>query len=122
MKSLSGYLVAFVVAIVVWMVLSKVIQKFVKGEPAVYWTVIQWITSGSLWAVWIMQDAANIAVYLPRSLSLGSSWLSPSTSFSGWAFSSTLRGDKIQKVVTEKSDVRDIRSATIIDFVYAVIL
>jgi hypothetical protein len=33
-----------------------------------------------------------------------------------------LKGDKIQQIVNEKSEVRDIRSATIIDFVYAGIL
>lgn len=121
-KSLSGYFVAFGAAIVVWMLLSKVIQKYVKGEPAGYWTVIQWITSGSLWAVWIMQDAANIAVYLPRSLSLAQFLAFALYIFFGLGILFYLRGDKIQKVVTEKSDVRDIRSATIIDFVYAIIL
>ena len=33
-----------------------------------------------------------------------------------------LRGDKIQQIVTEKSRVTDIRSATIIDFIYALLL
>lgn len=121
-KSISGYFVAFAAAIVVWIVLSRVIKKFVTGEPARYWTVIQWVTSGSLWAVWIMQDAANIAVYLPRSLSFGQFAAFALYIFFGLGILFYLRGDKIQKVVTEKSDVRDIRSATIIDFVYAVIL
>lgn len=121
-KSVSGYFVAFAAAIVVWIVLSRVIKKFVTGEPARYWTVIQWITSGSLWAVWIMQDAANIAVYLPRSLSFGQFAAFALYIFFGLGILFYLRGDKIQKVVTEKSDVRDIRSATIIDFVYAIIL
>lgn len=121
-KSISGYFVAFAAAIVVWILLSRVIKKFVTGEPAKYWTVIQWITSGSLWAVWIMQDAANIAVYLPRSLSFGQFAAFALYIFFGLGILFYLRGDKIQKVVTEKSDVRDIRSATIIDFVYAIIL
>lgn len=121
-KSLSGYLVAFVVAIIVWIALSKIIRTFVKGEPRPFWTGFQWITSGSLWAVWIMQDAANIAVYLPRSLSLTQFLIFALYIFLGLGVLFYLRGDKIQKVVTEKSDVRDIRSATIIDFVYACIL
>jgi hypothetical protein len=33
-----------------------------------------------------------------------------------------LRGDKIQSIVTEKSDVTDIRSASIIDFAYLIVL
>lgn len=121
-KSLSGYFVAFIAAIIVWIVLSRIIKKFTKGEPHPGWTVFQWITSGTLWAVWIMQDAANIAVYLPRSLSFGQFAAFALYIFLGLGILFYLRGDKIQKVVTEKSDVRDIRSASIIDFVYAIIL
>lgn len=121
-KSLSGYFLAFVVAIVVWIVLSRIIRKYTKGKPHPGWTVFQWITSGTLWAVWIMQDAANIAVYLPRSLSFGQFAAFALYIFLGLGVLFYLRGDKIQRVVTEKSDVRDIRSASIIDFVYAIIL
>ncbi|HLR31381.1 MAG TPA: hypothetical protein VK074_02760 [Fodinibius sp.] len=121
-KSLSGYFLAFVVAIVVWVALSNVIRKYFVGKPHKVWTVFQWITSGALWSVWIMQDAANIAVYLPRSLS-GEQFAAFSIYiFLGLGLLFYLRGDRIQQVVTEKSDVRDIRSATIIDFVYAIIL
>jgi len=121
-KSLSGYLVAFVAAAIVWVLLSRIINKFVKGKPHPVWTVFQWITSGTLWAVWVMQDAANIAVFLPRSLSLGQFLAFALYIFFGLGILFYLRGDKIQQVVTEKSDVRDIRSASIIDFVYAIIL
>lgn len=121
-KSLSGYLLAFVIAIVVWVVLSKIIRNYFVGKPHKMWTVFQWITSGTLWSVWIMQDAANIAVYLPRSLSLGQFLGFALYIFFGLGLLFYMRGDRIQKVVTEKSDVRDIRSASIIDFVYALIL
>lgn len=121
-KSISGYFVAFIAAVIVWIALSKLIKKFVKGEPHKAWTAFQWVTSGSLWAVWIMQDAANIAVYLPRQLSFAQFAIFALYIFFGLGVLFYLRGDKIQKVVTEKSDVRDIRSATIIDFVYAIIL
>ena len=33
-----------------------------------------------------------------------------------------LKGDRIQKIVSEKAGIADIRSATIVDFVYALIL
>lgn len=121
-KSLSGYFVAFVAAIIVWIAISRLIIKFFKGKPHPAWTVFQWITSGTLWAVWIMQDAANIAVYLPRALSFGQFAAFALYIFFGLGVLFYLRGDKIQQVVTEKSDVRDIRSASIIDFVYAIIL
>jgi len=33
-----------------------------------------------------------------------------------------MKGDRIQKIVTEKTKVTDVRAATIVDFVYAIIL
>ena len=83
---------------------------------------MQWITSGSLWAVWVMQDAANVAIYLPRSLSLCQFLVFALFIFFGLGILFFLKGDKIQQIVTEKSRVTDIRSATIIDFIYAILL
>jgi len=121
-KSLSGYFVAFTVAIIVWMGLNKLLKKLFTGEPGLFWTPLQWLVSGCLWAVWIMQDAANIAVYLPRSLAFNEFIVFTGFIFCGLGILFYLKGDKIQKIVTEKSFVTDVRSATVIDFVYALIL
>jgi hypothetical protein len=69
-----------------------------------------------------MQDAANIAVYLPRSLSPVQFVVFAGFVFAGRGLLFYLRGDKIQRVVDEKTDVIDVRPATVIDFVYALIL
>jgi hypothetical protein len=121
-KSVSGYLVAFIVAIVVWLSLNRLMVKWFKGNPHPVWRPLQWVISGALWAVWLMQDAANIAVYLPRSLSVNGFLMFTGFVFFGLGLLFYLRGDKIQRIVTEKSDVADVRSATVIDGVYAVIL
>lgn len=121
-KSLTGYFLAFAVAIIVWFVLSKPLDKFFTGEAKPHWGPIQWVVSGCLWAVWVMQDAANIAVYLPRSLSFNGFLLFTGFIFFGLGLLFYLRGDRIQKIVTEKSYVTDVRSATVIDFVYAIVL
>lgn len=121
-KSVSGYGVAFIAAYFIWFVLTqkKLIRYKGKAHPA--WNVAQWISSGSLWAVWIMQDAANIAVYLPRSLSVEALIFMNLFIFTGLGILFYLRGGQIQEVVTKKSDTIDVRPATIIDLVYAVIL
>lgn len=122
-KSLSGYLLAFAAGLIVWLLVTKGLEKrFSKSKAAPYWLPIQWITSGTLWAVWVMQDAANIAVYLPRAMSLGQFLGFALFIFFGLGILFYLRGDKIQQIVTEKSRVTDIRSATIIDFVYSLLL
>jgi hypothetical protein len=121
-KSLSGYFLAFAVAIGIWLLLNRQLMKWFKGKPHPVWSPMQWVISGSLWAIWLMQDAANIAVYLPRSLSFNAFLLFTGFIFFGLGLLFYLRGDKIQRIVTEKSDVTDVRSATVIDGVYAVIL
>ena len=122
-KSVSGYALAFAVAFGVWIVLSKVLERWTKGtEPHPLWRIGQWIISGVLWAVWLMQDAANIAVYLPRSLSLLEFIAFAGVIVAGLGLLFYMRGERVQQVVTEKTNVVDVRSATIIDAVYAVIL
>jgi phosphate/sulfate permease len=67
-KSLYGYLIAFLLAILVWYLTARFVDRHFKDKPGLGWTVLQWITSGLLWSVWLMQDASNIAVFLPRKL------------------------------------------------------
>ncbi|MEQ8909929.1 MAG: hypothetical protein RIC95_12095 [Vicingaceae bacterium] len=121
-KSVSGYLVSFISAIIVWFAIRKFVTYKFKGKAHPIWMVVQWITSGTLWSVWVMQDAANIAVFLPRSLSLATFLGFTLFIFFGLGLLFYMRGDRIQKIVNEKSGIADIRSATLVDFVYALIL
>ena len=86
------------------------------------WTVIQWIISGTLWAVWIMQDGANIAVFLPRQQELWHFIIFSGTIFLGLGLLFYLRGDKIQRIVSEKVRISDVRAATLVDFSYVILL
>jgi len=121
-KSFLGYLLAFVIAIVVWFILEKFVETYLKGQAKPYWYILQWITSGTLWAVWIMQDAANIAVFLPRQLNVWEFLGYTGFVFLGLGFLFYMKGDRIQGIVTEKTRVTDVRAATLVDFVYAIIL
>lgn len=122
-KSISGYVVAFVLAIVVWAVVSRYIAPRYSGTEAPrYWIALQWLSTAFLWMSWLQQDAANIAVYLPRTLNAAQVAVFTGFIFIGLGLLFYLRGDRIQRVVDEKTDILDIRSATIIDFVYALIL
>lgn len=122
MKSFIGYVLAFVLAIIVWFILEKFVENYLKGKPNPIWDVFQWITSAVLWSVWIMQDAANIAVFLPRQLGLWEFIGFTSFIFLGLGFLFYMKGDRIQSVVNEKTRVTDVRAATLVDLVYAVIL
>ncbi len=122
MKSVSGYFVAFTVSIVLWLAAYRIFRVLRKGEAKPSWFLALWVSSGALWSVWIMQDAANVAVYLPRSLSPGELFAFCFLLVGGLALLIRDGGGRIQEVVREKHDVQDVRPATIINLVYAGIL
>lgn len=127
MKSLLGYVLAFALAILVWQVITRLLDKrFIENPISAkekrIWTVLQWSSTGFLWGQWLIQDFANIFVYLPRSLTgmeIGIS-LTLLLLMLGYIFYS--RGGSIQEIVKVKTNTVDIRSATIIDFLYALVL
>jgi len=74
LKSVSGYGLSFALAMLVYLPFCKCIQSYCannRGKHMMFWIPFQWLTTGVLWSVWLMQDMSNIAVYLPRSLHWG---------------------------------------------------
>ena len=121
-KSMSGYILAFFLGFIVFITIAKLAKKYFVGEAKFGWTIAQWITSGTLWSVWLMQDAANIAVYLPRSMAFSEFLGFALVVFFGLGLLLYYKGGRIQKIVTEKSVITDVRFATIVDFIYCIIL
>jgi hypothetical protein len=122
-KSWTGYILAFILSFLVWYLSYKAISKFFKSRKShKAWTAVQWIVSGTLWAVWVMQDGANIAVFLPRQLNLFQFSIFALTIFLGLGLLFYLRGDKIQRVVSEKIRISDVRAATLVDLTYVILL
>ena len=122
-KSWTGYIMAFVLSFLVWYLSYNFIKKYFKSRKFnKSWTAGQWLVSGTLWGVWVMQDGANIAVFLPRSLDTFQFIVFALTIFGGLGLLFYLRGDKIQEVVSEKSRISDIRAATLVDLTYVILL
>ena len=124
-KSIIGYALAALIAYGLWFIIARLVDEKadrVKEKNIKYWRVGQWCTTGFLWYTWLSHDLANIAVFLPRSVPI--EWMITIsvvfTSLLAWIFYE--RGGKIQKIVLEKSGTRYVRSATLIDLVYAFIL
>jgi hypothetical protein len=121
-KSVSGYAIAFVLAIVVWGLFGPWMKRKFVGVAHPVWNLFLWCSTGFLWSVWLQQDAANIAVFLPRSLSVGELVVFSGTIFLGLGVLFYKGGERVQEVVDEKSDVVDPRAATIINLIYGIIL
>ncbi|MDX1957786.1 MAG: hypothetical protein SFU98_04385 [Leptospiraceae bacterium] len=128
-KSFLGYGIAFLSAMIVWGILCYVDrQEYVdsneEDDPASekLWGKLQWLSTACLWIAWLLQDTANIAVFLPRKLSV------TEFVFGIGAISVALiiilytNGGSIQEIVSEKSDISSAKAGTIVDLVYAGIL
>jgi hypothetical protein len=127
MKSILGYVLAFALAILVWQAITKLLDRRFIENPITpredrIWTILQWCSTGFLWGQWLIQDFANIFVYLPRGLTGLEIVISLTILLLllGYIFYS--RGGSIQEIVKAKTNTVDIRSATLIDFLYALIL
>lgn len=126
-KSMSGYLVAFGAAILVYLVIAKRVEKYFIEHPVTdgqkkLWTVLQWCSTGFLWSQWLVQDFANIYVYLPRSVPADTLIFTLIVFLVLLAYIFYSKGGAIQSIVKAKTNTMDLRSATIIDFCFAIVL
>ena len=124
MKSMMGYAVAAVAAYAIWIVVSRLLDeaKPVKEEHKNRWRIAQWVTTGFLWFTWLSHDMANIAVFVPREIPWDLMILISVVFVVGLGYMFREGGGKIQNIVIEKHNTRYVRSATIIDAVYWLIL
>ena len=126
MKSLAGYGVAIGVGLVLYLIVARLLESnFIASSsrrPKPYWVVLQWCATAFLWSQWLIQDLANIFVYLPRTLGPGFLIFAMVVMLILHAIIFRNRGGQIQGIVTSKTNTTDIRAATIIDFTYALIL
>lgn len=123
-KSVVGYGLSAFLAYLTWIGLSRLIneQQNVQPEHESKWRIAQWCSTGFLWWSWLSHDLANIAVFFPRSISF------ELLLFTCLFFSTVIffifseNGGNIQKVVINKTGTQYVRSATLIDFFFALIL
>ena len=124
-KSMVGYGVAAFSAYLIWVLLERLIdekQNRISIPRRRAWRIAQWITSGWLFFVWHQHDMANIAVFLPRQLSLIQLLMVLGLTIGLLGYIFYTQGGKIQSVVLDKQGTRYVRSATIINIVYIAVL
>ena len=128
LKSVLGYSLAFVSALFLYFFIAKrfeskaSIRLMTRKKQKKYWLVAQWFSTGFLWSQWLIQDFANIFVFLPRRLEWRELAISLIIILTIMAYIFKQKGGKIQGVVNQKSNTEHIRSATIIDLCYGLLL
>ena len=125
-KSLIGYVLALIVSIIIYNIIARPLERYfyytADKKISKWWMAAKWLSTAFLWSQWLMQDAANLFVYLPRKTSFLDLILVliAFTAFM-WVVAYK-RGGEVQKIVKMKTNVQDPRSATIIDLIYAFLL
>lgn len=137
LKSALGWIVAFAAGAVIYAAVSRTFEKWVSStrweQPGLPWVILQWSSTAFLWSQWLMQDLANLFVYLPRTTSTGPDGTTVAFDplliafttvvmlvLHAWIFAT--RGGEIQKIVLTKTNTTDIRAATVVDFIYGWVL
>ncbi len=135
-KSLFGYLIAFIIGGLVYLIIAKITEKkFIEKplddplNPSIwtnrkFWTAAQWLSTGFLWSQWLTQDLANIYIYLlgQGQLSALPFFLSLAAILGLLAYIFYSKGGAIQEIVKAKTNTVDIRSATFVDLIYGIVL
>lgn len=136
-KSFMGYAVALVAGGAVYCLIAGRFERWISNTPrevhSLKWTVLQWSSTAFLWSQWLVQDLANIFVFLPRQTMETADGVH--VSFDPWLilFATlvmlllhgvifAIRGGEIQKIVLAKTNTVDVRAATVVDFIYGLIL
>lgn len=125
-KSFMGYIAALVVSLVLYFFIARSVEKiflYMKNKQvSKAWVIAKWFSTAVLWTAWLLQDGSKIFVYLPRKLDFWQMVICLII-FSGLLYIICYkRGGEIQNIIKLKTNTQDIRSATIIDIVYAGIL
>lgn len=125
-KSLIGYVLAFAIAFIVWVAVSRGLARYLKNRPnpnMKFWRPVQYGTTGVLWWFWLSHDLANISVFLPRTLSLIELIAVCVIMVASLGLIFRGSGGPVHKFIfRDEGEDMDIRVATLIDAIYALLL
>ena len=128
LKSVLGYLLALVFSLGLYYLIARNLESGAAlrlmgiRKKKRFWIIAQWGSTAFLWTQWLIQDFANIFVFLPRSLSLYELLPALAVILVIMAYIFNKRGGKIQDIVNKKANTKNIRSATLIDLCYGALL
>lgn len=92
------------------------------GLPAGIALAFQWIATGWLWSQWLIQDLANIFIYLPRRPGSGTLGLALVVLCAGVCLLLAERGGAIQDILRRKSGLQGPMANAALSLLYGLIL
>ena len=123
-RSLAGYGLALLAGALLYGSIGWLLERPAASEiqrPKL-WLILQVLATGWLWGQWLIQDLANLYVYLPRQLDGTAMALSLAALCGGVCLLLAVDGGAIQGRIRSKSNVSDPRSSALIAAIYGLIL
>ncbi len=124
-KSFFGYTTALIVSLILYFFIARKVEKiflYKKNNISKSWITAKWLSTAFLWSAWLLQDGAVLYVFLPRKLTFVQMILTLVVFVVYLYIICYKRGGEIQNIIKLKTNTQDVRSATIIDIIYALIL
>ena len=122
--SLLGYLIAFLISILLYGFGLWIFERWIfntnqsNHSVGTVWLITQWLATAFLWAIWLVQDLANVFVFLPRQLELLPMLMCTVLLCLCLCWLISVGGSPIQGVLRTKTNTSDLRSATAIDLLF----
>jgi phosphate/sulfate permease len=124
-NALVGYIAGFVASVVLYRALIRLERHFIstRDRPTgQVWAALQLITTGFLWSQWLIQNLANVYAYVPRQLTVWEMALVVVGLVALLASVLRARGGATQRIIYTKTNLQDVRSATLFDLLYGSLL
>ncbi|MBY0422198.1 MAG: hypothetical protein K2Q06_07835, partial [Parvularculaceae bacterium] len=116
-KSLTAYGFAFLTGLVLYAALAPTLERHFMKTPeraqAPVWIALQWLSTAYLWTNWLIQDFANIYIYLPRELDATQASASIGVILALLLVTFIVRGGPVQKILKSKTGVGGFNSGAV---------
>ena len=121
-KTSVSYFISFLISLIMWRFIYTKYKHYieVKKEKNISktWFVLEFLSTGIVWSVWIILSACNFVVFLPRVFELKELILVIFIGVVSIYLILLDNGGKIQEIVDEKSDI-NIKSSVIFNFLFS---
>ena len=123
-KTIFGYFVGLGVNYLIWIILMRYFNKPMSDcdLDSKLWIVLEWMSTGVVWLLWLVNNVENIAVYVPRVLSIYELFLFLALGIIVIAFIFYNKGGPIQEIVKEKTEMTNIKYSCIFNLTFATII